>query len=119
MTKAMVTLAFIFAIVFNVVSPTIAEIVEKGNLNPLSEGDIVLATYEDEQVAPRRFGPWIRQTIFSIRDPPGYCVRENEGISCADCNDYCSFPRGSGGYGQCEWKVWNRVCTCHYRCAPY
>ncbi|EOA32815.1 hypothetical protein CARUB_v10016126mg [Capsella rubella] len=116
MAKAMVTLAFIYAIVFSVFSLTIAEIVEKGNLNPLPDGEIVLATYEVEQAAPRRFGPWIRQPILSIRDPPGYCISENDGISCANCNEYCTFPRGSGGYGQCEWRIWTRVCTCHYRC---
>ncbi|KAG7579337.1 hypothetical protein ISN45_Aa03g034960 [Arabidopsis thaliana x Arabidopsis arenosa] len=116
MAKEMVTLAFIFAIVFSAFSPTIAEIVEKHNFKPVSEGEIVLATNEDEQAPARRYGPWIRQPIFSFSDE-GYCSQENPAISCDDCDQYCK--RGYRPYGRCVGVYGFRTCTCYFKCSPW
>ncbi|CAL9223160.1 unnamed protein product [Arabidopsis halleri] len=117
MAKEMVTLAFIFAIVFSAFSPTIAEIVEKRNFKPLSDGEIVWATNEDEQAPARRYGPWIRQLIFAFTGNT-ICNQWNSGVSCANCDRYCkqAYP-WPNAYGRCEGFIY-KTCHCYYDC-PY
>ncbi|CAL9223163.1 unnamed protein product [Arabidopsis halleri] len=123
MAKEMVTLAFIFAIVLSAFSPMIgkAEILENRNLKPLSEGETVFATNEDEHAPSRRYGPWIRQPIFKSRDAPARgsvlseCSSKVYVESCNECDSLCKFLF-PGNYGQCEglWPV--RDCYCYHSC---
>ncbi|KAG7640958.1 hypothetical protein ISN44_As02g010060 [Arabidopsis suecica] len=116
MAKEIVTLTFIFAIVFSVFSPTIAEIVEKRNFKPLSEGEIVLATNKGEQAPARRYGPWIRQPIFAFLGSY-MCEHENEGVPCDNCKAYCrKLYVGPDDYGRCVGLYGFRTCTCYYEC---
>ncbi|ESQ50899.1 hypothetical protein EUTSA_v10022908mg [Eutrema salsugineum] len=123
MANDLVKLAFIFVIGLSVISSSIdvtkAEIVQKQEMKPLSEAEIGLATYEEVQAPSRRYGPFIRQPIFSTR------VRSSEvnpicstRIIVMICDIECGYAcKGTGyDYGECEGTFPDQNCYCYGQC---